>query len=162
MARLRERTDRFGRMNPPAIQLCRHDNVSMVNGGGPVLDRISLLAYARLVRGWGLRSWLLGLGVLLALAYLVLGILIGVFDDEWDSTGERTFWLVLTLGGAALLAAGLWLAQRAASRMVAVALIVIGALMGAVATFWLVITAIVAIAVIVLAFLWARRPAAAT
>jgi hypothetical protein len=121
-----------------------------------------LLTYACLVRGRGLRSWLLALGVLLALAYLVLGIIIGVFDEEWDSSGERAFWLVWTLGGATVLAAGLWLVQRAASGMVAVALIVIGALMGGVATWWLVITAIVAIAVIVLAVLWARRPTAAT
>lgn len=101
---------------------------------------------------------------MLAVAYLVLGVLIGVFDDEeWSSSGERAGWLFLTLGGAALLAAGLWLAGRAASRTAVAALIVIGAAMGGVATFWTVITGIVAIIVIVLAFMWARRqPTAAT
>jgi hypothetical protein len=114
------------------------------------------------VRGRGLRWWLFWLGALLAVVYLVLGIVIGVFDDEtWSSNGERVFWLVLTLGGAALLAAGLWLTGRAAS-IAAVVLIVIGAAMGGVATFWTVITGIVAIAVIVLAFMWARQRTAAT
>jgi hypothetical protein len=92
----------------------------------------------------------------------VLGIIIGGFDEDWDSSGERAFWLVLTVGGAVLLAAGLWLVQRAASAMAVVALIVIGAVMGAVATFWTVITGIVAIAVIVLAVLWARQRTVAT
>jgi hypothetical protein len=100
------------------------------------------------------------LGAALAIAYLVLGTVIGVFDDEeWSSNGERAFWLVLTLGGAALLSAGLLLTGGAASTA-AVVLIVIGAAMGGVATFWTVITGIVAIAVIVLAFMWARRPTA--
>jgi hypothetical protein len=126
------------------------------------VDRFSPLPYAHGVRGRGLRWWLFWLGALLAVVYLVLGIVIGVFDDEtWSSNGERVFWLVLTLGGAALLAAGLWLTGRAAS-IAAVVLIVIGAAMGGVATFWTVITGIVAIAVIVLAFMWARQRTAAT
>ncbi len=105
------------------------------------------------------RLWttLLILGGLLALAALVLGLLIG-FDDDWDSTGERVLWFVLTLGGALLLAAGLWYSTRSRTSATAV-LISIGALMVGVAIFWSIIVPIAAIAVIVLAVMWIRRPA---
>ena len=99
------------------------------------------------------------LGGLLALAALVLGLLIG-FDEDWDSNGERGLWFVLTLGGALLLAAGLWYSTRSRTPTAAV-LISIGALMVGVAMFWSIIVPIAAIAVIVMAIMWIRRPALA-
>ncbi|MDQ3890682.1 MAG: hypothetical protein M3312_09075 [Actinomycetota bacterium] len=103
---------------------------------------------------------MLVLGGLLALAAAVLGLVIGLGDD-WNSNGERALWLVLTVGGAALLAAGLWSAAHAPSA-VAAALIVIGALMCGVATFWSIVMPLVAIAVAVMAIVWVRRPRAAS
>ena len=99
------------------------------------------------------------LGGLLALAALVLGLLIG-FDEDWDSSGERALWFVLTLGGALLLATGLWYASRSRTPTAAV-LISIGALMTGVGIFWSIIVPVVAIAVVVLAIMWIRRPAVA-
>ncbi len=99
------------------------------------------------------------LGGLLALAALVLGLLIG-FDEDWDSTGERVLWFVLTLGGALLLSAGLWYSTLARTPTAAV-LISIGALMVGVAIFWSIIVPVAAIAVVVLAVMWIRRPAVA-
>ena len=99
------------------------------------------------------------LGGLLALASVVLGLVIGLGDD-WDSNGERVLWFVFTLGGAALLAAGLWYALRRPS-MAATAMIVVGALMCGFATFWSVLMPLAAVAVAVMAILWARRPSVA-
>ncbi len=107
------------------------------------------------------RLWtaILVLGALLALAALVLGLLIG-FDEDWDSTGERVLWFVLTVGGALLLAVGLWYASRSRTPRAA-ALICIGALMVGVAIFWSIAIPLAAIAVIVLTVMWVRRSTAA-
>ena len=106
------------------------------------------------------RLWtaILVIGGLLALAAAVLGIVIGLGDD-WDSNGERAVWFVLTVGGAVLLAAGLWYDGR--SPGIATALIVIGALMCGLVVFWSIVMPIAAIAVAVLAVMWMRRPATA-
>ena len=99
---------------------------------------------------------MLVLGGLLALAAAVLGLVIGLGGD-WDSNGERAIWFVLTLGGAALLAAGLWYSLRRPS-MTAAVLNVVGALMCGFVAFWSVLMPLAAVAVAVLAILWARRP----
>ena len=106
-----------------------------------------------------LRTTILVLGGLLALASAVVGLVVG-FGDEWNSNGERAIWLALTLGGAALLGGGLWFARRGPSASAA-ALIVIGALVCGLATFWSIVMPFVAIGVAVMAILWARRPAVA-
>ena len=106
-----------------------------------------------------LRTAILVLGGLLALAALVLGLLIG-FDEDWDSTGERVLWFVLTVGGALLLATGLWYASRSRTPTAAV-LISVGALMTGVGIFWSIVIPVAAIAVVVLTVMWIRRPAAA-
>jgi hypothetical protein len=102
--------------------------------------------------------WVVLLGAFLMLAYLGMGLGIGIFTEDWSGTGERVFWFVLTLGGAAVLAAGLWLARTTRSRGAAAALLALGAVMGAVAMFWSILGPLLAIALVVLAFLWARRP----
>lgn len=103
---------------------------------------------------------ILVLGGLLALATAVVGLIVGLGDD-WDSNGERALWFVLTLGGAILLAAGLWYASRTPS-MTAVALIVLGALVSGFVIFWSIVIPIAAITVAVMAIIWARRPRVAS
>jgi hypothetical protein len=100
---------------------------------------------------------ILVIGGLLALAAAILGIIFGVGED-WDSSGERAAWWILTVGGAVLLAAGLWYAAR--SRGIAAGLIIVGALMAGVGIFWSVIVPLAAIVVIVLTIIWLRRPTA--
>ncbi len=107
------------------------------------------------MRRGGLETAILVLGGLLALATAVLGLAIG-FGDDWDSNGERAFWFVFTLGGAALLAAGLWYAMREPS-MTAAALIVVGALVCGFIVFWSIVIPIAALAVAVMTIMWARR-----
>jgi hypothetical protein len=107
------------------------------------------------------RLWtaILVIGGLLALAAAILGLIIGIGDDDWDSTGERALWLSFTLGGALLLIAGLWYATR--SRGVGAALIIIGALLCGIAVFWSIAMPLAAIVLVVLTIMWLRRPAAA-
>ncbi len=99
---------------------------------------------------------ILVLGGLLALAAAVIGLLVGLGED-WESRGARVLWLVLTLGGAALLASSLWYASRAPT-VTAAALIVIGALICGFVIFWSIVMPIAAIALAVMTIMWARRP----
>ncbi len=103
-----------------------------------------------------LEAAILVVGGLLALAAAVVGLLVGLGED-WDSRSERALWFVLTLGGAALLAASLWYASRAPS-VTAAALIVIGALICGFVVFWSIVMPIAATAVAVMTITWARRP----
>lgn len=114
-----------------------------------------------MVRGSSLGTAVLFLAGLLAAAYL-LGAILGAALIDWDDDGgdsDRAFWIVFLLVGALLLVAGLFTGAR--SRWLAAALLSIGAVIGAIATFWTIIIPIAAIALIVLSVLWARRPATA-
>lgn len=102
---------------------------------------------------------LLVIGGLLALASLILGIVIS-FDEDWDSAGERALWLVFTVGGALLLAAGLWYASRSRTPKAGV-LISVGAVLAGVGFFWSIIMPVAAIAVVVMTIMWLRRPTVA-
>jgi hypothetical protein len=111
------------------------------------------------VRGDRLGRALFVIGGLLALASVVVGLIVGL-GDEWDSNRDRGLWLAFTLGGAAVLAGGLWYASRTRSPTAA-ALIVVGALMCGLATFWSIVMPLAAVAVAATAIVWARRPSVA-
>jgi hypothetical protein len=101
------------------------------------------------------------LGGLLALAY-ILGAILGGLLFDWEDDGgdnDRWFWIVFLLVGAFLLIAGLVIGAR--SRWLAAALVSLGAVIGAVVTFWSIVIPIAAIALIILNVLWARRPTTA-
>lgn len=97
-------------------------------------------------------AWFLGL------AYVVIGI-VGAALIDFDSGGARALWLSFLIAGGILLIAGLRLAGR--SRWQTFAVLTIGAVLGSLVIFWAVVPAAAAIALIVLTFLWARRPAVA-
>ena len=101
------------------------------------------------------------LGSLLALAYLA-GAVFGGLVIDWDEgdDDDRLFWILFLSGGALLLVAGLFAADR--SRWLATTLMSLGAIAGAIASFWTIVIPIAAIALIVLSILWARRAQAAT
>ena len=102
------------------------------------------------------------LGAILALAYLA-GAVLGAVLVDWDDDGgdtDRAFWMIFLLGGCVLLVAGLVLAAR--SRWLAAVLIVLGAVAGAIATFWTIVVPLAVIALVVLTIMWARRSETAT
>ena len=98
------------------------------------------------------------LAILLGIAYLLAGI-IGGFAIDFDSSADRTFWVVFLIAGGILLFAGLAVAAR--SRWLAVIVLAAGGILGSLIIFWAILPALATIALIVLTVLWARRPAAA-
>ena len=97
------------------------------------------------------------LGTITGVAYVLVGLITGLWPSFWDdsSTGDRIVWMALLVGGGIVLLAGLRISVR--SPWPAAILISAGALAGALATFWTVVVPIVAISLVVLSILYARR-----
>ena len=95
----------------------------------------------------------------MVVAYTLVGVVGGAWPGAWDDSGaaDQVFWVVLSVGGAALLAAGLWLIDRA--RWAGASLVSIGAILGGVPIFWAVLPLVAAAALVVLAVRYARRAA---
>jgi hypothetical protein len=108
-----------------------------------------------------LRLALLGLGWFAVIAFTLVGVVGGAWPGAWDesSATDQIVFVVLSVGGAALLAGGLWLIDRA--RWPGAALVSIGAIVGALPIFWTLIALVVAAALVVLSVMYARRAPAA-
>lgn len=103
-----------------------------------------------------LTTWL---GLLLGVGYLVAGI-VGWIADVTDGDGsDLAFWVVLLCGGGLFVLAGVFRVTSPA--WLSVGLVAIGALAGALVTFWSVITPILALALVILVVLRARSAATA-
>ena len=105
-----------------------------------------------------LSRWTLWLAVLLALGLLVAAIL-GVALGATEDTSDTIFWLVFLGGEGMIVLAGVYAFARS-SPWLGVVLLAVGAIAGSLALFWSVIVPIVAVVLIVLAALDARRLAA--
>lgn len=101
------------------------------------------------------------LGTVVAVVYLLAGVVVGLWPSVWDDStaGDQIFWIVFLVGGGLLLLAGLRISIR--SPWPAAVLISLGALAGALPTFWTVIAPIAALTLVVLSILYARRAAGA-
>ena len=97
------------------------------------------------------------LGFFVAVAYLLIGIIGGLSLSHWDeaSASDQILWASLLVGGAILIIAGLRISRR--SPWAAAALISVGALVGALPIFWTLIALVLAVALVVLSLLYARR-----
>jgi hypothetical protein len=104
-----------------------------------------------------LEKVLVVLGFFVAVAYLLVGIIGGLSVSHWGeaSAADQILWAVLLVGGAILIVAGLRISRR--SPWGAAALISVGALVGALPIFWTLIAVVLAVALVVLSFLYARR-----
>jgi hypothetical protein len=100
------------------------------------------------------------LGTFAAAAYLLIGIVGGLWGSHWDdaSAADQIIWVVLLVGGAVLLFAGLRISRR--SPWGGAALISLGAVAGALPIFWTVIALLVAFVLVVLSVMYARRATA--
>ncbi len=105
-----------------------------------------------------LSPWTLWLTILLSLGLLAAGIL-GVALDATEGTNDTLLWLLFTIGGAALLVAGLYAFVRG-SAWLGLGLVAAGAIAGSAVLFWSIIVEIAGLIVIVLAAVDARRIAA--
>lgn len=101
------------------------------------------------------------LGGIAAVIYLLSGLFVGFSPSHWEeaATADQVIWIVLSLGGCFLLTVGLWLFQR--SPWTGAALISLGGVLGALPLFWTVLLPLLAIALVVLSFIHARRETAA-
>ena len=95
-----------------------------------------------------LALWTNGLGLLLGVGYLFAGVFGWIVDVADGDRGDLTFWLVLLVGGGALVLAGLFYAGL--PRGVALTFAIVGALAGAVALIWSILVPLVAVVFVVL------------
>lgn len=107
------------------------------------------------MRGNGLTTAAYVLALVLAVGYAAAGIIGWIADVTEGDGSDLAFWLVLLLGGSALILAGLFLTPRWS--LLSMLLVSVGALAGALALVWSIIVPALAIALIVLVVLAARR-----
>ena len=102
------------------------------------------------------------LGAFVAAAYVIIGIIGGLLASHWEeaSTSDRVIWSVLLVGGGILLFLGLRMSRR--SPWLGAALISIGAVVGALPIFWTLIAIVVAVVLVVLSVIYARRASGAS
>ena len=107
----------------------------------------------------GLEKALLGLGMFTGIAYLVVGVAGAIWPGHWDeaAASDQILWAVFLTGGGLLVLAGLRFLHRAPHR--GATLVSIGAIVGALPIFWALLPLLLAIALLALSVLYARRAA---
>jgi len=102
------------------------------------------------------------LGTFVAAAYVVVGIIGGLASSHWTeaSTSDQVIWVVLLVGGGILVFLGLRMSRR--SPWLGATLISVGAVAGALPIFWTILALVVAVALVVLSIMYARRAAGAS
>lgn len=103
------------------------------------------------------RSALFWLGTITGIAYLLIGAFGAWWPGHWDdaAASDQILWGALLMGGGVALLAGLRIIERS-PRWGAI-LVAVGAVAGALVIFWTVIVIVVALTVVVLAVVYARR-----
>ena len=104
---------------------------------------------------------LLALGTFTGIAYLIIGVAGAIWPGHWDeaAASDQILWAVCLVAGGLLVLAGLRLLHRAPAR--GATFVSIGALLGALPIFWALLPLLLAIALLVLSVLHARRAARA-
>lgn len=102
------------------------------------------------------------LGYVAAAVYLLSGLILGFLPAHWDEAGvlDQVIWIVLSLGGCLLLLLGLMVFERTPRR--GAILISLGGILGAAPLFWTVLTLLMAVALVALSVIYARRLTAAS
>ena len=103
------------------------------------------------------RKALFVLGTLAGAAYILVGIIVGALPDVWEDTetGGRVTWIVFLVGAGVLVLLGLRIFDR--SPRSGAVLVSLGALIGGLILAWSVAAPLVAIALIALSIVCARR-----
>ena len=93
--------------------------------------------------------------------YLVVGIVGGIWPGHWDeaSAADQILWLVFGIGGGALVLLGLRQLDR--TPKLGAVLISVGGIVGALPIFWTVVSLLLALVLIMLSVLYARRASGA-
>ena len=102
------------------------------------------------------------LGWVTAVAYLLVGLVVGLLPYHWKEAGvtDQVLWVVFIAGGGLLLIAGLRSIED--FPRLGATLISVGGVAGALPLFWTLVGPLAALALIVLSIRAARRASAAT
>jgi hypothetical protein len=94
-----------------------------------------------------------------AIAYLFVGVAGAIWPGHWDeaAASDQILWAVFLIVGGLLVLAGLRLLHDAPGR--GAALVSLGAVLGALPIFWALLPILLALTLIVLSVLYARRAA---
>ena len=105
----------------------------------------------------GTHKALVRLGWITAIIYIAVGLVVGLLPSHWKEApvADQVLWVVFLAGGGLILIAGLRFIER--SPGLGAVLISLGALAGVAALFWTVVVPLVAIALIALSIMSARR-----
>ena len=108
-----------------------------------------------------LRRVLGALAAITGVIYLVVGIVGGIWPGHWDeaSAADQILWLVFGIGGGALVLLGLRQLDR--TPKLGAVLISVGGIVGALPIFWTVVSLLLALVLIMLSVLYARRASGA-
>ena len=106
-----------------------------------------------------LEKVLRGLGMFTAVAYLIVGVAGAIWPGHWDdaAASDQLVWAVLLIAGGLVVLAGLRMLSRAPTR--GATLVSLGAVVGALPIFWALLPLLLAVALVVLSALHARRAA---
>jgi hypothetical protein len=112
---------------------------------------------ARRVQTGRLGKALFGLGSFAGVVFILVGIAGGIWPGHWDDSpaSDQIIWVALGVGGGLAILAGLRLLQR--SPWSGATLVSLGGIVGALPIFWTILPLLVAIALVVLSVLYARR-----
>lgn len=107
-----------------------------------------------------LEKTLVGLGLFVGVAYVVIGIAGGYWPGHWDdaAASDQIVWILFLVGGGIAVLAGLRLLPR--SPMAGATLVSLGAILGALPIFWALLPLLLAVALVVLSVIYVRRAAA--
>ena len=97
------------------------------------------------------------LGMFTGVAYLIVGVAGAIWPGHWDdaAASDQIVWAVLLISGGLVVLAGLRMLRRAPVR--GATLVSLGAVVGALPIFWALLPLLLAVALIVLSVLYARR-----
>jgi hypothetical protein len=102
------------------------------------------------------------LGTFVAAAYVLIGLVGGLMSSHWEEASgwsDRIIWVALLVGGGIVLFLGLRISRR--SPWLGALLISVGAVAGALPIFWTLIALVLAVVLVVLSIIYARRAAGA-
>ena len=106
-----------------------------------------------------MRRALVGLGTLTGIVYVIAGVVGGAWP-RWDEApaSDQVIFVLFLVGGGALVLGGVRLVDR--FPWLAAVLVAVGAALGALVLFWTIVVPVLAIGLVVLAVLDARRASA--
>jgi hypothetical protein len=101
------------------------------------------------------------LGYFAATAYLIVGLVGGLWPSHWDDTSgsAQVLWIAFLVGGAVVLLAGLRLMPR--SLWGGAALVSVGGFLGALPIFWTGVALVLGVVLVLLSVRHARGPSRA-